>query len=262
MCRLTFLIVAVALTAAPVVAAASTFEQYLLPVTAESGTAGAFGSVWISDWTAFNSGTSDLVIYGPYCAPLLLGCNNLPAVLHPGTAQSLVVYQELPFNPGLLVYVPTESAASFATELRIRDLSRQAQSRGAEVPVVHSSQFRPVVHLLDIPADSRFRTLLRVYGSVTGTVRVRLFGTTSGTMLLDTQMALTGGFGNRPVFDPVPPFAQLGPVATAAGEAALRVQIDRVDPAGLRVWAFVSVTNNDAQEVTLVTPQPLASPRP
>lgn len=37
------------------------------------------------------------------------------------------------------------------------------------------------------------------------------------------------------------------------GETSLWIEVVPITP-GLRIWAFVSVTNNDTQQATLVTP--------
>ena len=68
------------------------------------------------------------------------------------------------------------------------------------------------------------------------------------------------------VFDPTPLFpgyAQVDPLTAVVRAAGARVRIEIFDPIAPIVspppppiWAFVSITNNDTQQVTTITPHP------
>ncbi len=138
---------------------------------------------------------------------------------------------------------------------RVQDLSRQANSAGVEIPIVRETDLRSRIVLLSVPVDARFRSALRIY-DVSGhatSVRLRIFGVNSNDAIVDTSIVL----GDPPItadnaypaqaniFDLVASYEGLRSVA------ALRIEIDGTSSS---LWAFVSTTNNESQEVTIVTP--------
>ncbi|HEX8152273.1 MAG TPA: hypothetical protein VF698_04060, partial [Thermoanaerobaculia bacterium] len=62
--------------------------------------------------------------------------------------------------------------------------------------------------------------------------------------------AETGDFRSQAAYGEIPSLQALLP---ALSPSALRLEIEPLTP-GSRYWAFVSVTNNDTQLVTVVTP--------
>lgn len=60
--------------------------------------------------------------------------------------------------------------------------------------------------------------------------------------------------GDRNVPPRFPSYAELDLPASSAGDDALRLEIAS---SGNSLWAFVSVTDDVSQEVTIITPQPL-----
>src|SRR5438552_7901983 len=49
-------------------------------------------------------------------------------------------------------------------ELRVQDLSRQASTRGTEIPVIDETKAaQKAIELLAVPKDPQFRALLRIY---------------------------------------------------------------------------------------------------
>ena len=228
-------------------------QQYLLPIWATAAP-GAFGSVWQTEWTVSNNGTTTLSILAPLC-PFGSLCPVVPMIVEPNAEKRPVLYPQAPApNLGIFVSVPTDQASSFATELRVRDLSQQSASWGAELPVVNTTEFRNSIRLLDVPADPNFRVLLRIYGlsSSAGPVHVRV-QKPDGTALLEQTIRLL-----LPQSSFAPSYAQLPIPAGVAGD---RLRIDLTTVASDQpVWAFVSVTNDTTQELTLITPQPIPKP--
>ena len=156
------------------------------------------------------------------------------------------------FDVGRLFFVPAEHVDDFAANLRVSDVTRQAENHGVEIPVVRLRDFTPgKIILLGVPIDARYRNTLRIYGLPGGAQNVNV--TVNG---VTTNLNLASG-GN--LYEPS--YAQFTnfptPAQLPAGKKTVTVTIDQpvqgiVGPTA--VWAFVSVTNNDTQQITIVTP--------
>lgn len=140
--------------------------------------------------------------------------------------------------------------------LRVRDLSRQAHSHGVEIPVVRLSEFtNDRVALLGVPADPRFRKTLRIY-SMSGRdvwVSVAINGVGVGQVLLDPRKDLFepayGVFTDFPLDLPADSFMQVDLFMGTSPDGTIH-------PDTPRIWGFISVTNNETQEMTVISPQP------
>lgn len=186
---------------------------------------------------------------------------------------------------GLFLYIPkTLEAKELQVTARVRDLTRAASSAGTEIPVVPESEFNSndVLQLLDIPSDSRFRSNLRIYGgTMTFSEELRFIhpGGPGGSVIIDiydsrdlnvfpplastvvdlsAPEAIAGSpYLVRPAYlsigDLVAAFPQLATVPSYT--IRLRAGQPLADPPReLTIWAFVTITNNDTQEVTTVSP--------
>ena len=233
--------------------------RYLLPIIADS-VPGAYGSTWQTEWTASTTDPGGLSLSGPFCTQVSSGC---VVNLAPGAdAHQPALFPGAPMHSlhnGVIISVASNQASSFATELRIRDLSRQAESAGTEIPVVALEQFGHFIRLLDVPAGPGTRVLLRIYGlprspaAAAPAAEVRI-QKEDGTLILQSSIPLSAGDCGDP--QRCPDFAQ---VLLPAGATDERRRIDvSNDLSGERIWAFASITNNATQELTLVTPN--ASP--
>jgi IPT/TIG domain. len=148
---------------------------------------------------------------------------------------------------GRLLFVPAAHVEDFAANLRVTDITRQAQSHGVEVPVVRLRDFTTSkIALLGVPVDPRFRNTLRIYGLPGG-----------AESLLVTVNGVTTPVNLQPpasIYEPS--YAQFTNFPTDM-TGTVTVTIDQmrngiVPPTS--IWAMVSVTNNDTQQITLVTP--------
>ncbi|HUR80572.1 MAG TPA: IPT/TIG domain-containing protein [Thermoanaerobaculia bacterium] len=155
-------------------------------------------------------------------------------------------------NPGVgrLFFVPAAHVEDFAANLRVTDITRQAQSHGVEVPVVRLRDFTTSrIVLLGVPIDPRVRNTLRIYGLPGGAQSLIVtIGDVARTINLQEPASMYE-----------PSYAQFSdfPVNAIATDNTISVTIDQmrngiVPPTA--VWAMVSVTNNDTQQITLVTP--------
>ena len=217
----------------------SLFERVLIPVFFNGP--GAFGSQWATE---------------------VVMVNRTPSTLRwlPRVSQSL---PPLPFDAtvsldagnhltGLILFLPRGYDVRFGAVFR--DLSREASQWGTELPIVREQEFESVVVLPNVPFDARHRLQLRIYGIQGHTFYVRV---SAGE--LTTEVAVTGAceVRDQPCNSNRPAFGSLD-LGLAFPHLTGRQRI-RISPAQFdftrRIWAMVTVTNNDTQQVTTITPQ-------
>jgi hypothetical protein len=228
------------------------YTRLLLPIVATS-VHGANGSLWTTEWTVYNGNAAQLAIEGPL--PFLALSPVVPdAGVPPHRTRRIVLEQPMAGFDGAFVYVPTALLARAPMSLRVRDTSVNAQSYGASLPVVRPSAFDTKIVLVDVPADAAYRTMLRIYGDSPDVqvVHVAVFNP-EGDKLLDERdlvLQMNQAFGLTGF--PRPAYAQLDAISPAVRNAAqpVRIEITSAD----RIWAFVSISQNETQQVTVVTP--------
>ena len=198
----------------------TTYERLLLPVVV-SNAPGAFGSIWTTEVLLSNNTDAAVSIQN--------------VVIQPHQSVSLPAANE---PNGVFLLVPR---GNVDVQLRVRDLSREAQTFGTSIPVVRTTEFRPIVRIHGVPTDSRFRSTLRIYNypGESGAVRLQIFDEATGALLVSNTVTA--------FIQPVPPFT---------GHDRVRIEVDsNVDPPR-PIWAFVSITNNETQHVTVIAPSP------
>lgn len=246
-----------------------TFERFLVPIFIREAIPGAFGSSWMTDFWISNSGPVPVDFGGGFD----FGCSFPPCVPGSGTLNPGVTFRpRVIARPdglqGTFVLADAQSAEGLSWALRFRDLSRQSQTWGTEVPVVREAEFRSEkISLIDIPRTTGFREVLRVYSAgdngAQASVRVRAYRIRSendlpnalpdsflGESVLHLQFVSPGSSaypGYAAVFD-------LGTIASLGGVDRIRLDIEPISP-GVRVWAFVTVVSNETQHATVITPQ-------
>ena len=221
------------------------FEHVLFPVLSRSD--GAHGSQW----------RSEAVISNPTRFPIL----NANAVgphaprLEPRTR---VAFDGEQYPYGVALMVPRREVDNLAFRLRIRDVSREADNFGTDIPVVREKDLvrNGELTLLDVPLDPRYRTKLRLYffpQDFTGSW-VGHFSSARVVLANGTVIYPQGTFRERNCTGAAcawtPHCAEIDLPARAQGERADVYVEFGVTPG----WAFASVTNNKTQQVTIVTP--------
>jgi len=193
------------------------------------------------------------------------GCSPIPLHVSFSAAGVGLFVETTDGEPqGSLMYFRRGDAAKVTFNLRIQDLSRAAQTWGTEIPVVRESAFRiGITSLIDIPLDSRFRQMLRVYdpdAAAGALILARIFDDGGTTPIVEVPLQFQVRKSNNVVTTALLPFRpgyaqlDLGGLPELRGHAGARVELQPLTPQ-LRYWAFVSVTNNDTQHVTTITPQ-------
>jgi hypothetical protein len=225
------------------------FERILIPIIFAGP--GALGSVWTTDAWIENASAYDVpFVSAPFpTTPCTTDCNYTP--IPAGTTRKIA-----PLYPtGVFIY--PERGADIRLGLLVRDLSRQAEALGAEVPVVREKDWKSgSLTLLNIPSDPRFRITLRVYledeTDLFGAVPIRVSRMSDPTTIAQTSVPMDSSHGVL--------LAATGWIDDVARAIALapgdpiRIEV-RAPEGGSRFWAFVSVTNNETQHVTIISPQ-------
>jgi IPT/TIG domain len=226
-------------------------DQVRLLVPIAIGLPGALGTTW----------QADLLVYNGNSEPLSAGDTTIA----PFTTGAVALTAPAP-NIGTFLYVPKLLVDNVTASLRVHDTTHDADSQGAEIPVVPETQFRRSIVLAGIPNDSRYRTLLRVYsyGGIDDGVSFALRDDATGEWLASRDLPLQHGL--VPAQDTQPLAA--APLAPAYGQmsldsllapfapthARIRAEIASTNIFSPPIWAFVSITNNVTQQVTVVTP--------
>ncbi|HYI13076.1 MAG TPA: hypothetical protein VEK57_28780 [Thermoanaerobaculia bacterium] len=247
------------------------YETVLLPSHTDERVSGGFGSVWQVDSSVFNGNLIEMepeVDYAHFVCDSVVLCIG-PSQILPGRVNGIPTTTGFPREPNWLMHVRRPAADALRFSLRVRDTFRQGLSWGTELPVVHERDFATRVQLFDVPLQPRFRQTLRVYALPAGLtcctpVTIR-FHSLAGELLHSTTAQLRRSdiavgtvdrpYPGSPDFPMQPENATLdflGNIPELAGRESVRVEVD----GGSRsIWAYVSVTNNESQQVTVVSPQ-------
>ncbi|HEX6083616.1 MAG TPA: hypothetical protein VF266_03765 [Thermoanaerobaculia bacterium] len=224
----------------------SVFERILFPVV--FATDGANGSRWRSEATISNP--RPWFVENANTLSPVRPCLTYPCGERLGPAE-LVTYGD-GYPRGFVLHAPRPEAPDLAFALRVRDVSRQAEGLGTQIPVVREKDFThgTGITLLDVPVDPRYRVKLRVYmidplPAYGQLAQISLRNTvTRATTLIRTFQLQPGGRNE-------PHYAEIDLPAGAANE---RVNVHVRMPLDATAWGFATVTNNATQQVTIVTP--------
>ena len=221
-------------------------ERVLVPVLFEGD--GDLGSRWTTDATmTYPIGTPGIFINHDVMAPL-------PA--HGGylTPRSLLeLYGNHP--TGLVVFVPRGQEVRFGNV--VRDVSRSAAQWGSEVPVVREGDVRQEVELVNVPFDPRYRLQLRIYGLEGAGFPVMIVADMPN--VASRRDAVLSGLcsaAQLPCNSKTPAYASVDPRQLFGHLSAPRMNLRITSLNNARkLWAFVTATNNETQNVTVITPQ-------
>lgn len=240
----------------------SDYSPVLFPISV-SERPGAYGSIWSSVATLLNSSSEAISIP-------LGGCHIPPCYyrIEPGRSEAVQIEPaRADFPPAFILYVPKTASGSLHFNLRVQDLSRQALTWGTEIPVVTETQFlASPIFLLQLPLEARFRSAIRVYdlearyfrdhASARAEVTVRVGSRIVKSAIVDVEARASEALED---FHVLPGYFEIIDLAAWVGEPLETVDVEiRPLSDGLRIWAFASVTNNETQHVTVVSPQSTA----
>jgi hypothetical protein len=235
----------------------------LVPVHVDGILHGAFGAQWKTDLWMRNSGRTDIEIAPWPCGGVCTADFPRKTALAPGRS-----LRNLPpldsaadGNPSRLVYIPRSDAANISFSLRFADVSRASLDGGVELPVIREQELLgDTAQLFNIPLGRSFRVMLRLYDLSYTSSRflVKVYPQSESDEASVHSLELTATATQGGTFRPKAAYAQFD-ITSLLGEPkawpeTARIEVTPLTP-GSNFWAFASITNNDTQIVTLVTPQ-------
>lgn len=236
------------------------YTRLLIPLTS-APVSGAHGSVWEAETRAFNaSHNTTLRMPGPESQIVEIPI-DFAVTVEPRTTERVLLPRRENGVDGHFLYVPNALMETTKMSQRVRDTSQNAGSLGVDVPVVSSGQGGGEISIVDIPMADGYRTMLRIYAF---TPQPMLVGVTvlpedGDTPYAQFDVDLHGILTTEFVpFPPHPAYIALDPIPPAARAAGGRVRIEltnygqNVSPPPPNIWAFVSLTNNETNQVTII----------
>jgi hypothetical protein len=216
----------------------------LLPVL-DSGL-GAFGTSWITEATMSREPSYWVAGGGPPNEHETDGFHRLP---------------DRGFPRGAIFHVPRRESGQTHFALRLRELSRNPNAYGTELPVVREKDFiGPRMSLYDVPIGPGVRSKLRLYSldppeGEPGEVGVTF--TRAGTNRSVHSSALSWTRPPCTYESCMPTYAELdldtlswNPEMRAGGRFDLSFWTNYAD-----AWAFITVVDNTTQAVSVVSPR-------
>lgn len=222
------------------------FARFLVPVFYNGP--GRHGSRWATEVAVRNSNDYPVDLWrDPDALPTLE-----PHVPH------IVGFRDA--HDGAFVIVPRDAAEEVHFNAIVRDVSRPMASWGSELPVVRETEFRSEIELLNVPAYPGYRSLLRIYslGSYPTPVLVNVDSMIDGHHIASktlTLSSITPCAYLMPCTGDRPAAAATGMLDSLGLSPSERTAITIRSLDGLPIWAFVTVTNNETQHVTMISPQ-------
>lgn len=241
-------------------------EMVLIPLDYGDFIPGAFGSVWEPDLWVSVDGEREIIpsiCFASVCGPVAGSLKPSQPWLNPfrGSDSSI---------PGVVWFLHEEDARFVHFDLRLRETSQGTVRQGIHIPIVREAELytRPL-ELLNVPVDTGKRTSLRIYNPdaagddahrdrTPALIRLEILTNVhqvDSVTLVDQTLEL-------PVPD-VDPRREPGVVQFLSlrehfpaliGSESVRIRISPLEE-GLRIWAMASVTDNETQYVSLITPE-------
>ena len=230
------------------------WERSLIPVLLPADLPGAHGSLWRTELAGFNSGFEGRVTTDPQIACDRPGgsCNG-----YTGSGPFKPAATTDGHTPGRMIYNGTFNATRVFFNLRVRDVSRESEGLGTELPVVREDDaFGPdrTIALPNVPLGALYRAKLRVYRididdptPLNVTFQDAPFHTVATRSMKLSTEPQTNGFLLYPEYAEL----DLDGMPELASLKSVNVLVQTPDQ-GL-YCALVSVTNNETQQITTVT---------
>lgn len=243
------------------------YTKVLLPIVLREPLPGLQGSMWTTELTLLNTSILSASVYpffvnGPFCNE----CGS--PLVPPNSTLSPMVPSAAPPLRGTFLYIDRDRLRDIQLSLRVRDVSRMSDSWGTSLPIVREERFSDALSIIDIPVTADFRQTLRIYGldpADSTLVRVRLYGRNENPTdptqarqdekLGEITLALMTDPSPNKIFPPFVEIQSLAGIAPLGSYKRVRVDVTSLGIAK-KVWAFVSVTANSTQHVTILEPRP------
>lgn len=238
-------------------------QRVLVPLTAVD-LPGTNNALWRTQTTVMLASETNVDVRPHSCSELSPALCIDPALPlnRPFDISLIPTYRHGGSPNGQFFYVPAEDYGKFRVNSRVFDVARLEQTAGAEIPIAREHDFvNRTVSMVGIPVASQFRHTLRVYGfdAQEEPVQISLFvgeETVPRVVQVNTLAKQPGSTTFVDVLPTHPSFHQLQlDQMMPLGGITTPLRID-VKPLGTgRIWAFISVTNNNTHHVTTFSAQ-------
>jgi hypothetical protein len=233
------------------------YDRVMFPVNFAGP--GAQGAEWRTDIAVRNDAPIAVDTNPSFWNDPAIPTLPIPGPIAPGGRGQI---PQEPRDGGKFLYVPPGLESSFAYASHALDRSRSTTDLGTEVPVVRAKDTGKEIRFVQIPVDARYRAKLRIYdfdGTNMHSVFVSIRRAGVRELLVFREVALIGAptcAGVDPCFPDRPSFGSIDleqiPELRNVDVVDITLHPRRNDA---RLWASVSITNNETQAVTLHTPQ-------
>ncbi|MEA2239412.1 MAG: hypothetical protein QOC81_4136 [Thermoanaerobaculia bacterium] len=216
------------------------FERVLVPVNVNN-VPGAFGSLWATELWYRNNSTLPVVVL-PLAISDYVPTSGRTILLPTGYSPA--------YAPGQILFISRDGSDAVQFDLRLFNRSDPHAKFGTKLPVVREREFVDAVSLINVPTAADFRIALRIYAlpddSFVGeTVLVQILSNDE-RLLVSTEMPFNGASRYTAVLSLAETYPQI--------RQAERVRVLVTSTSGRKIWAFVGVTSNTTQDVSIVTP--------
>jgi hypothetical protein len=224
----------------------SAFERVLVPLLYDGP--GAYGSQWVTAGRMFPTETDRPLRW-------MVDAVSAECAIGPCEGNDVDLTRFGNHPAGLLLFLPRD-LGHVEAKLFARDTSRESASWGAQVPVVREQNFERAraMRFPEVPFVPPYRALLRIYGVDSASSHLRI---AAGDRVRAVTLAGACGFYVTPCNSARPAFAAIDlheAFPELVGTGRLTVTVTPDYETALRYWAFVSITNNETQNVTLMVP--------
>lgn len=236
------------------------YLRYLLPITI-SGLEGRNGSVWGTETWIATTGTRTVSIFPtPTCLFITCGFGD---VLVPNVTVFANYYTAFPAPHGLLVHLDAAFAEKVTISHRLHESSRRENRFGIDLPVVPESEFKnATIDLVNVPVDPDVRYTLRAYAlpeDETPAVLVNIYRIAAGEydeLLSTRQLGLEPSPPSTSPFRFTPAYGEVTSMLDELSDlpAGTKLRITLTPDNRARIWAFLTVIDNETQHVTIVRP--------
>ena len=224
------------------------FVRVLFPVTFAGP--GAHGS----EWRSLNMVRNDApvaadtrpLIWEDRITPTI----PIPAPIPPGERADMPQRNR---DGGDFLRVPRGMEHHFSYASHAVDLSRSDSDRGTEIQVVQDEDTAALVRILDVPLTESYRAMLRIFNLDLANGRLIEIAVRREGALVRYVYATLSNAAEQPSFAAVDLSAI--PELRGAGTVDLSIRPATFSTNDARLWAFVTVTNNETQHVTTYSPQ-------
>ncbi|HYO76101.1 MAG TPA: hypothetical protein VE010_06520 [Thermoanaerobaculia bacterium] len=239
--RGTFLLLTCVLASATQAQYGDAFERILVPISVSS-VPGAYGTLWSTElWYRNNSPF-------PVAIQPLAVADAIPTI---GRTELLPIGSFPAHAPGQILFVSRQGSEDVQFDLRLFNRADPWTTWGTKLPVVWEREFAAGVHLINVPTGNDFRAALRIYGfpedwAPGESAHVRIYSHDE-QLLAEARVSLHG----VPRYGAILSLSDTFPHIRQKDRVRVHVESGRA----AKLWAFVSVTSNATQFVSVVTPE-------